>query len=147
MADDLQGTWVLASWYNVTEAGEKFFPLGPDATGYISYAADGHVFVHIAAAERQQFSINDLFGGTDAENTAAMESHVTYAGRFTRDDSDVLHHVTHASIPNWIGTVQRRNVAFHADGKLALSAHGALIQGQVISAFLEWSRADTEFTA
>lgn len=147
MADDLQGTWQLNSWYNLTEAGEKFFPLGPDATGYISYAADGHVFVHIAAAKRQQFAVNDLFGGTEAENTVAMESHVTYAGRFTRDGSDVLHHVKQASIPNWIGTVQRRNVAFHPDGTLGLSAHGALIQGQVISAFLDWTRADAEISA
>lgn len=144
MPQDLIGTWRLVSWYNLTEAGEKIFPLGPDATGYISYSADRHVFVHLAASDRAHFASDDLLGGSESENAAAMNSHLTYAGRYTRDGTDVLHNVTQASIPNWVGTMQRRRVSFRPDGTLALSAIGAVIQGQIVSAFLEWARADAK---
>ena len=41
----LLGTWRLVSWENRGAAGEVTYPLGPDPVGYLTYTADGHVFV------------------------------------------------------------------------------------------------------
>ena len=50
IAESLLGTWKLVAWYNQTENGQKLYPLGEDASGYISYTSDGFVFVQMMAA-------------------------------------------------------------------------------------------------
>ncbi|MFK7792896.1 MAG: lipocalin-like domain-containing protein [Devosiaceae bacterium] len=124
----LIGTWRLLRWYNEYPDGDRFYPLGDDATGYISYTDDGHVFVHIAAADRSFFASTDLFGGMAEENTAAMNSHVTYAGTFKQNGATVTHHVTQASFPNWIGSDQVRHAA-REDTMLSLSASRLKMKG------------------
>lgn len=136
----LIGTWSLVAWYNQTPNGQKLYPLGPDATGYICYASDGFVFVHMMASNRAQYAMNDPFGGTAAEDYAAMKSQITYAGPFEFHGDHVIHRVTQASCPNWVGTEQIRKVDFNGDG-LRLSATGAVFQGQEVTAYVDWKRA------
>lgn len=136
----LLGTWSLLDWYNETDTGQRLHPLGPNATGYISYSQDGFVFVHMMAPERALFAVNDPFGGTAEEDSAAFKSQITYAGRYEYHGDHVIHHVTQASCPNWIGTDQVRHVAFF-DQCLRLSAAGATFQGQTVIACVEWQRA------
>lgn len=138
----LVGTWQMLDWYNLAPDGEKIYPLGPDATGYISYSSDGHVFVHMMAATRHLYALDDPFGGTLEEDSAAIKSQISYAGPYTYRGDEVVHHVTHSSCPNWVGTEQRRNVRLDGDC-LELSAHGALFQGRTVTAFVTWKRVAT----
>ena len=136
----LIGTWSLVGWYNEADDGSRIYPLGDTATGYISYSSDGFVFVHMMAADRSPFSVNDPFGGSTDETAAAFNSQITYAGRYTCEESRVIHQVTQASCPNWIGSTQVRNVEFTNTG-LRLSAAGAVFQGQSVTAYVDWKRA------
>ncbi|SLN33029.1 lipocalin-like domain-containing protein [Ruegeria meonggei] len=137
----LIGTWEMLDWYNQDETGQKHYPLGQNATGYISYSSDGHVFVHLMAADRQLYHINDPFGGSEAEDSAAMKSQISYAGRYRVSGDQVTHHVTHASCPNWVGTDQIRDIRF--DGpQMTLSAAGAVFQGERVTAYVIWKRAE-----
>ena len=139
LEEALLGTWSLIAWFNETAGGERIYPLGKAATGYISYSQDGFVFVHMMAPDRAAFASNDPFCGTAAEDSAAFKSQITYAGRFTCAGDQVFHHVTQASCPNWIGSKQVRNVAFR-DQRLRLSAEGAIFQGQAVTAYVDWER-------
>lgn len=136
----LLGTWELLSWYNLEPNGQKHIPLGKDVEGYISYSTDGFVFVHISAARREQFELNDPFGGSMHEDSSAMKSHITYAGRYIYKSGEVVHNVVHSSCPNWVGSQQFRMVKLDGD-QLQLSATGALFQGKTITAVLDWKRA------
>jgi len=136
----LMGTWVLRAWYNETDDGERIYPLGTEASGYISYTPDGFVFVHLSAADRALFGINDPFGTSAAEDSAAMKSHITYAGTYDFQGDHVIHRVTHSSCPNWVGTEQRREVDLRGD-RLRLLAEGALFQGRLVRAVVDWERA------
>ncbi len=136
----LVGTWRLVRWYNVSDDGMETYPLGKDATGYISYSNDGFVFVQLMAANRSLYAVNDPFGGTQEEVVAAMKSHITYAGSYEYRGADVVHRVTHASCPNWVGTEQVRAVHFK-DGRLELTATGAHLQGRPVTAYVLWERA------
>ena len=140
LRDALLGTWSLLAWFNETSDGQRIYPLGKSATGYISYSQDGHVFVHMMASDRPAFATNDPFGGSETEDSAAFKSHITYAGRFDCAGDQVFHHVTQASCPNWIGSTQVRDVAF-LDDRLRLSAAGATFQGQSVTAHVDWERA------
>ena len=139
-SNPLVGTWQMIRWYNATDDGERFYPLGEEATGYISYSEDGFVFVHIMAAKRALYAVNDPFGGTPEEDAAAVKSHISYAGRYDYRGDSVTHKVTHASCPNWVGTQQHRKVRFDGD-RLELSAPGALFHGREVTAYVLWKRA------
>jgi hypothetical protein len=139
-SNPLVGTWQLIHWYNVTDEGEKTYPLGEGATGYISYSGDGFVFVHLTAANRRLYAVNDPFGGTPEEDAAAMKSQISYAGPYEYRGDVVTHKVTQASCPNWVGTEQLRHVRFDGD-RLELSAAGATFQGRAVTAYVLWERA------
>lgn len=136
----LIGTWQLIAWHNTQEDGTKTYPLGPDASGYISYSPDGFVFVHLMAANRMRYALDDPFSGTAAEDSTAIKSQITYAGPFDFKGDYVVHNVTQSSCPNWVGTQQRREVRFEQE-KLILSAAGAKFQGQEVTAEVHWKRA------
>lgn len=140
MRDPLTGTWSLVDWYNETQTGQRLYPLGPAASGYISYSPDGFVFVHIMSAGRDVFITDDPFGGTEAENSDAFKTHITYAGPYEYHGDHVIHRVVQASFPNWIGTEQVRQVRFR-DGQLQLSAENVQFQGQPVTAVVTWQRA------
>jgi len=135
----LNGTWSLLGWYNQTEDGRRLYPLGENATGYISYSQDGFVFVQMMASNRAAFTVNDPFSGTVQEDSDAFKSQITYAGPYDYYGDHVIHRVTQASCPNWIGTEQVRQVEF-IDKRLRLSASGAIFQGQKVTAYVDWQR-------
>ncbi len=135
----LCGTWSLIAWFNESADGQRHYPLGPNATGYIHYAHNWHVFVQLAASDRVPYEIADPFGGTEAEDSAAIKSQIAYSGRYEDKGDHVLHHVTHATCPNWVGTVQHREIVWRGDD-LRLSAPGALFQGQQVTAYVDWTR-------
>jgi len=136
----LTGTWELVAWYNETADGRRIYPLGEAASGYISYSTDGFVFVHLAAAGRDLFAVNDPFDASEAEDSAAMKSHITYAGPYDFHGDHVIHRVAQSSCPNWVGTEQRRSVTLQGD-RLRLSAANARFQGEVVTAIVDWKRA------
>lgn len=136
----LTGTWALVAWYNLTRDSKRIYPLGERATGYISYSHDGFVFVHLSAADRLPYAVNDPFGGTAEEDAAAIKSQITYAGPYEFHGDHVIHRVTQSSCPNWVGTEQRRMVELRGD-RLRLSAPGALFQGEDVTAIVDWRRA------
>ncbi len=139
-ANPLIGTWSMIAWYNEDADGNRFYPLGEDATGYISYAPDGFVFVHLAAKNRVHYALPDPFGGSVAEDSAALKSQITYAGPYTFHGDHVVHHVTQSSFPNWVGGDQVRQVTF-TDFGMRLSAAGARFQGVEVTAYVDWERA------
>ena len=94
----------------------------------------------MSAAHRVSYLVNDPFGGTVEEDVAAIKSQITYSGTFEVQKDRVIHHVTHASCPNWVETKQVRDVAFTSQG-LRLSAENAIFQGQTVTAYVEWERA------
>lgn len=138
--NQLLGTWKLIRWYNLSQDGTEIYPLGNDASGYISYSRDGFVFVHLMAANRAPYALNDPFGGTLEEDAAAVKSHISYAGLYECAGDEVVHRVTHASCPNWVGSEQIRRVRFEGD-RLELSAAGARFQGRLVTAYVLWERA------
>lgn len=140
MTSSILGTWRLLSWYNELEDGTRIYPLGEDATGFISYSSDGFVFVQMVAANRAHYSVNDPFGGSIEEDALAIKSQISYSGSFFERDSQVVHVVEAATCPNWVGTEQVRNVEFF-DSKLVLSAQGAKFQGQTVTAYVHWQKA------
>lgn len=133
------GTWNLVKWSNRLDDGTEIYPFGEDAKGYIHYAENGHLFVHIMMENRDNYSGTDPFTGSLAEDAAAMKSQITYAGTYEFINDRLVHHVTMSSFPNWVGKDQVRDFKFVGQ-YLHLSVSGVLFQGQNVSAQLIWKQ-------
>jgi len=126
----LQGAWQLLRW-DITygDGRPASLPFGADATGLILYSHDGTMSACIARAGRKPLSSDSVRSAPQDERLAAFESYFQYAGPYqVRSGPDgrqqVVHTVTHALNPNFVGTEQVRNMDFAADGSLTLSASG-----------------------
>lgn len=133
------GTWNLIKWSNRLDDGTEIHPFGEDLKGYIHYAEDGHLFVHIMTADRENYSGSDPFKGTLDEDAAAIRSQLSYAGTYEFIDGKIIHHVSISSFPNWVGGDQVRDFKF-VDEYLHLSMTGAQLQGQNVTATLVWKQ-------
>ena len=134
----LVGTWRLVSWENRVAAGDVTYLLGPDAAGYLTYTADGYVFVSLMRAERAPFAAGDLLAGSPEERAAAAAGYVSYAGTFEVRGDRVVHHVLASLFPNWVGTEQERFVGW--DGERLLLSTAPSVLGGRQTAHLVWER-------
>ena len=127
-ANPLLGTWHLVRW-DITygDGRAPSLPYGEQATGMILYTPDGHMNACIARGGRRPLSSESVRSAPEAERLAAFESYFQYAGpyriRTEGGRQQVVHTVTHALNPNFVGTQQVRNMDFTEDmQQLTLSA-------------------------
>ena len=128
LADNpLIGTWRLVRWEITYDDGRpESLPFGVDATGLILYSGDGTMNACIARGKRPVLSSDSVRSAPEAERLAAFESYFQYAGPYAIHGEpgrqQVVHSVTHALNPNFVGTQQVRDMTFADDGTLTLSA-------------------------
>ncbi len=123
----LIGTWHLVRWDITYGDGRPArLPFGLGATGLIMYGGDGTMTACIARGDRPRLSSDSVRSAPEAERLAAFESYFQYAGPYAiRGEpgrQQVVHTVTHALNPNFVGTEQVRDMTFVDDGTLTLSA-------------------------
>ncbi len=123
----LRGTWQLVRWdISYGDGRPASLPFGADATGLITYTDDGTMNACISRNPRSRLSSDSVRSAPEAERLAAFESYFQYAGPYSiRGEpgrQQVVHRVTHALNPNFVGTEQVRNMTFAGDGTLTLSA-------------------------
>ena len=123
MYPTLVGGWEMVRWEIAYGDGRPpSYPFGPDATGIIVYAPNGMMNASISRRERKPLSSESTRTAPVEERLAAFESFFSYGGRYRIEGDFVIHFVTQALNPNFVGTEQRRKMEFAADGTLTLSA-------------------------
>lgn len=114
------GGWELVSW-TITLGDMMTYPFGKRPTGRILYTSDGQMSATIARSDRPRMSHPVPAKAPEDEKLAAFDSYFSYGGRFHIDGDEVVHHVELSLNPNFVGSEQRRRMAF--DGPyLTLSA-------------------------
>jgi hypothetical protein len=135
----LVGAWRLVSCETRADDGSIDYPLGRDAVGLLIYTDGGHMSVSIARSRRRPFAASDLLGGTGDEKARAVESYISYCGRYERRGESVVHQVEMSLFPNWTGRDQERRVELDGN-RLALEAPPFTIKGTEQRARLVWER-------
>ncbi|MCC5971114.1 MAG: lipocalin-like domain-containing protein [Pararhodobacter sp.] len=139
----LEGTWHLTGWEIVQPDGAVTYPFGPDATGVIVYSGDGTMSAAIARAGRAPFAGGNPRRASEHERASAADSYFHYAGPYHVTEEEgrplVVHRVTHALNPGFVGTEQRRFIDLDGDN-LTLSAREALPDGRHRDHRLIWRR-------
>ncbi len=135
----LVGTWTLVSW--IQRRGElEIEPMGSAPVGAIVYTQDGFVSVSIMRRDRPRMVTGDFVTADAAEKVTAFNGYLGYFGRYEVQGEDVLHHISSASYPNWVGDSQRRTPRL--DGNvLILQAAPRIVDGIAVSANLVWRKS------
>jgi hypothetical protein len=144
----LLGSWQLVRWViTYGDSRPPSWPYGEHATGLIVYSADGFMSACIAAAGRPPLSSASVRSAPVAERISAFESYFQYAGRYELRQTpagglQVVHRVSHALNPNFMGSEQVRQVSFDSAGVLTLSASDTVPNSAVARHHrLVWKRA------
>lgn len=115
MTKSLVGVWQHVLTEYETSDGKTSYPRGKDAVGQLIYTPDGHMSVFIMQNNRPHFANPDFMEASDAEKVAAMNTHLSYGGRYTCLGDKVIHHVEFSSFPNRVGSDIERFVKLNGD--------------------------------
>lgn len=137
--DDLIGTWALQSYALEATDGSRLEPYGPSPLGSIIYADDGGMAAHMMAPDRMPIDRDTALVDPEAARQL-VTTYLSYCGRWRLEGGEVVHTVTAALLPEWVGTELRRTVVLAGD-LLTLSVEKASIAGKAGRAVLVWHRS------
>jgi hypothetical protein len=136
----LLGTWKLKSCVVTTAAGERSTPYGENPAGFLSYSADGRMQAMGAASAR---IVPGAPHPPDNERVALYDTMFAYAGTYSVEASQVIHHVDISWNEIWTGTDQIRFfevngntltlTTYIRDQKSGTEVHYALVWEKVAS--------------
>jgi hypothetical protein len=133
------GTWRLLSYEVRSTAGETRYPWGRDPVGFLIYSDDGYVSVAMMCANRPRFGAKDIKKGTAEEKVAAVDTYISYCGRYEVQGDMVIHHVEVCLFPNWVGNDQKRTYEFDGN-RLQLSTEPIVAGEKQLTGHLIWER-------
>jgi hypothetical protein len=117
----LVGTWRVVRFCSRDPAGTFVEPLGPSPSGYFMYSATGQLSIQAMRTP----PIGPLADSSARVGSLAElnQFYFGYYGTYTiLSDTTVVHHVQGGTLPDYIGTDQRRTYHIHGD---TLSIGGA----------------------
>ncbi len=137
LRETLVGTWTLVE-YSINDKnkdGEKFYPMGKDAAGFLLYTPDGYMSAQMMASGRPAYVNGHIHTGTVDEMAKAAKGYMAYSGRYeVNENTNVLtHHMEVSMNPTWLGQAQERYVKIEGD-TIAITAPAN-------NAVLVWKRA------
>jgi hypothetical protein len=135
------GAWRLVSFQGRNANGDLRSALGENAQGLLVYTAAGRIIAILSEADRRRFNSRDFGGGTPEEALVAVNSYISYSGRYEVDGNTVTHHVEMSLFPNWVGEDQTRTLRI-TDDKLILGTPAFSVSGSEWTFELIWERVE-----
>jgi len=114
----LIGTWRLVEWTFTVDDSRPTRPWGGDPGGLLTYTEDGRMSASLMSHGRPSAPTRTLSAAPIDIRAAAAAGYLSYAGSYSMDGDDVLHHIELSLMPNWVGTTERRLIEW------APSEHG-----------------------
>src|SRR5680860_357320 len=143
---DLTGTWRLVEWTFTVNGSRPTRPWGGNPSGLLTYTEDGRMSATLMSLGRPAAPTRTLSGAPASIRAAAAGGYLNYAGGYSFDGDDVLHHIELSLMPNWVGTTERRRIDWvPGDGgsDLVLSTPPTLTDGgRTAVNRLRWTKLD-----
>jgi len=104
----LIGTWRLLEWTFTVDDSRPTRPWGGNPAGLLTYTEDGRMSASLMSNGRPGAPTRTLSAAPIEIRAAAAAGYLSYAGSYSMDGNDVLHHIELSLMPNWVGTTERR---------------------------------------
>ncbi|MGI6747956.1 MAG: lipocalin-like domain-containing protein [Anaerovoracaceae bacterium] len=136
--EKLIGAWKLVE-YSINDKrnpGQRFYPLGKDATGIIMYTPNGYMSAQLMAQGRPVYANGHIHTGSIEEMAAAAKGYMAYSGKFelNEETNTLIHHMEVSMNPTWLGQAQERYYKLEGD-TLTITTPGDFAR-------LVWKRAE-----
>lgn len=133
------GTWVLDSYVSTAGDGSRTQSFGLSAIGYAMFDGSGNFSMTVVRSDLPKFASNNREGGSPDENRAVVQGSLAYFGTYSvdADGKGLTLHILGATLPNWIGTTQKRAAAMPSHDRLEFTNASASGGG---SALIAWRR-------
>lgn len=137
--EQVTGTWELLEYTHEDKNGERYYPFGKDAIGYLIYTEDGYMSATLSTNDRSQMNYTvtgDLHTGTEEEMAKAASTYHAYTGKYEVDEENqtVYHHMEMSLVPNRIGQIQDRVIQINGNEITITSAS--------TSSYIRWKKAE-----
>jgi hypothetical protein len=119
----LVGTWMLQTFVNKSQEGDKRFPFGENPVGQLYYDNNNRVGVHIMRAERKPIQAATHYDATPEESKLIVNQFFGYCGTYEIDPKEQLvkHHLEAHISPNNVGDQFVRKYEFYGNNELSLT--------------------------
>lgn len=96
------GSWELKSFevINLT-VNKSLFPYGKIPIGLLIFSGDGFMSVSIMSDNRNPFATESLQMATTEEKTNAIDTYLSYAGKWRSEKDKIYVEVITSLLPNW----------------------------------------------
>lgn len=128
---DLLGTWELLDWRSYKNGEFYKFPMGEDGKGQLIYTKEGIMSGFLMRAD---------FGNEKPGSDTQAAKCLSYAGQFRIEGDEVIHDVTLATIPEWLGTPLIRTMEWRDEKLLLKTTPAEGRDGNKYSNELLWGR-------
>lgn len=133
---ELIGTWELLDWRVFADGNFHKFPMGDDVKGLLIYTTAGMM---------NGFLMRNDFKDEKPRTPARSEICLSYAGTFRIEGDQVIHSVTHSTIPEWIDGPLIRRMQWKGDELLLKTDPELAANGKSYSNELLWRRMPSKF--
>lgn len=110
----LIGTWRLVEWTFTVDDSRPTRPWGGNPAGLLTYTEDGRMSASLMSNGRPAAPTRTLSAAPIDIRAAAAAGYLSYAGSYSMDGNDVLHHIELSLMPNWVDTTERRLIEWAA---------------------------------
>jgi catechol 1,2-dioxygenase len=118
---EIIGTWKLVYSVEIDSLGNKIYPFGEDAMGYIIYDESNKMAVQICRKERKLFNSSSFTKSSVDELSIIPMDYLAYFGNYDIDTDNKLvrHNVEGHLFPNYVSHALERKYDFF-DDKMSL---------------------------
>lgn len=141
LKEQLTGTWALVSVDNIFPDSSRQHPYGENPAGILVFDANGNYAIQILKAVRPKVASGDKNKGTVEEYQALVQGSNSHFGTYSVDETSktITFNITHASFPNWEGTVQKRLYTYTGNEIKYVVTHTTQ-GGQSVIAEVAWKK-------
>ena len=113
---NLVGTWTVVS-VTYEQGGKKIEPYGPNVKGTQIYHANGRIATIVMRPDLPKVASNNRMTATAEESQKIVHGSIAYFGTYTTNEADhsVTVQIEGATLPNWMGTSQKRTYTISGD--------------------------------
>jgi hypothetical protein len=137
-ANDLVGTWNLASAVVMRQDGSKVEPFGPNPKGLCVFDSNGRFIYAFMRAEIPRFGSNNRMEGTSEEYKTVVQGSIAAFGTYSVVDKVIILKYESSTFPNWTGTEAGQPIVLLTEDELKWRVGAASGGG---SAEVTWKRA------
>lgn len=138
--DELIGTWLLESWFESDNCGNKFCPLGSDISGFLTYTKDNYTVVISGIEPRHFRALANRQCHDHKHRTDVFSKVLSHQGDYTFSHHELIYRIKGSNHHHWKGSHHKRYFKLLPNNRLQTSTPPFIKDGVKYVSNFVWRR-------